>query len=137
MTQPELHLHLPEPHDTAAVAAIVAGFCRAEDLITLDGPLGAGKTQFVRALTQGLGGDPADVSSPTFTLIQEYALDCKDRDEASTSLEMLVHIDAYRLSGGEELETIGWIGDGQDFAAPLWWLWSGRHESARISARTA
>lgn len=71
----------------------------ASDVVLLDGELGAGKTCFVRGLCEGLGGDPTQVNSPTFVIMQEYAIDQGNR---------LVHIDAYRLSDEEELETIGW-----------------------------
>src|SRR3989304_2159568 len=59
-------------------------------VVLLDGPRGAGKTAFVRGLAEGLGADPDDVSSPTFTLIQEY------RGRLT-----LYHVDLYRLSGLE------------------------------------
>ena len=68
-------------------------------IILLEGELGAGKTCFARGLCEGLKGDPRQVSSPTFTIVQEY-------DVANN--RRLVHIDAYRLSGEEELESIGW-----------------------------
>ena len=68
-------------------------------VIALHGPLGAGKTCFVRGLAAGLGLDPTAVSSPTFIICQEY------RSRTGTSL---AHIDAYRLSDPAELETIGW-----------------------------
>ena len=68
-------------------------------VILLSGDLGAGKTCFVRGLCEGLGGDPTQVNSPTFVIMQEYDIANDHR---------LVHIDAYRLSGAEELETIGW-----------------------------
>ena len=68
-------------------------------IIALEGDLGAGKTCFVRGLCEGLGGDPRQVNSPTFTIMQEYVIADGKR---------LVHIDAYRLSGEDELESIGW-----------------------------
>ncbi len=68
-------------------------------IILLEGELGAGKTCFTRGLCEGLGGNPREVNSPTFIIMQEYAISDDRR---------LVHIDAYRLSGEEELESIGW-----------------------------
>jgi tRNA threonylcarbamoyladenosine biosynthesis protein TsaE len=56
-------------------------------IVLLTGDLGAGKTAFVRGLAAGLGIDPADVSSPTFTLIHEYR-------GGRTPLH---HVDLYRL----------------------------------------
>jgi len=60
-------------------------------VLLVSGNLGAGKTAFVRGLARGLGGDPADVSSPTFTLIQEYP----------TPSAVLYHVDLYRLTPRE------------------------------------
>ena len=73
--------------ETAAVARELAGTLRAGSVLLLSGNLGAGKTAFVRGLAEGLGLDPEDVSSPTFTLIHEY------RGGRLT----LYHADLYRL----------------------------------------
>lgn len=86
------------PDETRRFAALLAAMLRPGDVIALDGPLGAGKTLFVRGLAEGLGLDPADVTSPTFTLCQEYG---------GGRLPM-THIDAYRMAGPDELDTIGW-----------------------------
>lgn len=92
--------------ETMAVGAAVARAAVAGDLITLDGQLGAGKTQFVRGMAQGLGLDVAKVASPTFVLMHEY--DLADTHAASRGIDYLVHIDAYRLHSLADLESIGW-----------------------------
>jgi len=73
--------------ETEALARELAGTLQAGDVVLLSGDLGAGKTTFVRGLAQGLGIDPEDVSSPTFTLLHEY------RGGGLT----LYHADLYRL----------------------------------------
>ena len=85
--------------ETIDVAIEFAKSLGPQSMVLLKGELGAGKTCFVRGLCEGLGGEPRQVSSPTFTIVQEYEIDGDWR---------LVHIDCYRLSGEEELETIGW-----------------------------
>jgi tRNA threonylcarbamoyladenosine biosynthesis protein TsaE len=55
----------------------------------LFGDLGAGKTTFTRGLVAGFGGDPDEVSSPTFTLVNRY-----DGDRR------IYHVDLYRIEGG-------------------------------------
>jgi tRNA threonylcarbamoyladenosine biosynthesis protein TsaE len=73
--------------ETAAFAAELAANLQPGAVLLLSGPLGAGKTAFVRGLAAGLGIDPEDVSSPTFTLVHEY------RGGRLT----LYHADLYRL----------------------------------------
>jgi len=77
--------------DTAALARDVAARLRANSVVLLTGDLGTGKTAFVRGLAEGLGIDPLEVSSPTFTLIQEYR----------GGRFILYHIDLYRLTPPE------------------------------------
>lgn len=78
--------------DTSAVAERLARALRPGDVLLLFGDLGAGKTAFVRGLARGLGASADDVSSPTFTLIQEYR---------SPSGLLLQHVDLYRLAPAE------------------------------------
>lgn len=80
------------PDDPAATRAL--GFALGQelkpgDLVTLSGPLGAGKTTLVQGLAQALGVTEP-VVSPTFVIATEYA-----------STPPLVHIDAYRLEGAQ------------------------------------
>ena len=86
--------------ETRALAAQIAARLDARrgraTVIALHGPLGAGKTCFVRGLAEGLGIDPSEVSSPTFVLWHEYGPG-----------GALVHVDAYRVADGAELEAIG------------------------------
>jgi tRNA threonylcarbamoyladenosine biosynthesis protein TsaE len=76
---------------TEALGEQLAATLRAGDVVLLSGPLGAGKTAFVRGLARGLGLGAADVSSPTFTLIHEY------RGGRLT----LFHVDLYRLTSAD------------------------------------
>jgi len=73
--------------ETADVARALAGTLQPGAVLLLSGQLGAGKTAFVRGLAAGLGIDPDEVSSPTFTLVHEY------RGGRLT----LYHADLYRL----------------------------------------
>ena len=73
--------------ETADVARALAGTLQPGAVLLLSGQLGAGKTAFVRGLAAGLGIDPEEVSSPTFTLVHEY------RGGRLT----LFHADLYRL----------------------------------------
>ena len=68
-------------------------------VIALIGPLGAGKTVFVKGLAEGLGVDPRVVSSPTFVIAQQY--------RTSSGPAWLHHVDLYRLESQDELESIG------------------------------
>ena len=77
--------------ETLAAGRALAADLRPDDVVLLTGDLGAGKTAFVKGLAEGLGVDPLDVTSPTFTLIQEY------RGGRLT----LHHIDLYRLTPRE------------------------------------
>lgn len=67
--------------------------------IALSGDLGAGKTCFVRGIAAALGVS-GPVCSPTFTIVNEYV--------SGDGGKRLIHADLYRLSGPEELDSIGW-----------------------------
>ena len=83
--------------ETAAVGRALAGELSAGSVVLLRGDLGAGKTVFVHGLADGLGLDPAEVSSPTFTLIQEYR----------GGRLPLMHVDLYRLDDPREIDDLG------------------------------
>ena len=82
--------------ETSAVGERLAAELQAGDVLLLEGELGAGKTAFVRGLARGLGLGADEVTSPTFTLLQEY------RGPAM----VLYHADLYRLST-REVEDLG------------------------------
>ncbi len=66
-------------------------------MVLLYGDLGAGKTAFTRGLAMGLGAQPDDVSSPTFTIMQEYR----------GGRLPLFHVDLYRLNDPREIDDLG------------------------------
>jgi tRNA threonylcarbamoyladenosine biosynthesis protein TsaE len=84
-------LQTDNEHETVEAGDRLARVLRAGDVILLHGELGAGKTAFVRGMARGLGARADDVSSPTFTLIQEY----------EGGRVPLFHVDLYRLEPAE------------------------------------
>lgn len=93
-----LTLPLPDEAATVAFAENVAMCLAPGDVVALTGGLGAGKTTFARALIRAVADDPRlDVPSPTFTLVQTYAVGHLP----------IAHFDLYRLSGPGELDEIG------------------------------
>jgi tRNA threonylcarbamoyladenosine biosynthesis protein TsaE len=77
--------------DTEALGKRLASRLATGDVVMLEGELGAGKTTLIRGLTQGLDGDPDQVSSPSFVIIQSY--ECGAR-----GIARLHHVDLYRLA---------------------------------------
>ena len=71
-------------------------------VIALEGPLGAGKTCLARGIAVGLGVEARRVASPTFAILHEHDV------EGTGLVRRLYHLDAYRLGGPEDLESIGW-----------------------------
>ncbi len=94
-----MHLALPSPAATHALAARVASQVRPGDAILLEGPLGAGKSEFARAFLRSITANPAlEVPSPTFTLVQTY----------DSPRGPIHHFDLWRLDGPAALEELGW-----------------------------
>lgn len=88
--------HANSIEDTRDIGKTVAAALRPGDVITLTGNLGAGKTQFVKAVASGLGVPLDEVNSPTFTLIHEY-----------DGRFPIRHCDTYRLRNAEEFADLG------------------------------
>ena len=82
---------------TESIAADLARQLPPNTCLALHGNLGAGKTQFVRGLLIGLGGNPRTVSSPTYVLLNIY----------DTGRLPLYHLDAYRVAGPDDFDAIG------------------------------
>ena len=117
------------PKDTEAWAEGLARTLKGGDILALEGDLGAGKTTLVRGLAAGLGIDPAKVSSPTFALMNEY-------DPRDGSGLTLVHIDAYRMNGPEELAGLGWDRLIEDNSIIIAVEWPSKVEGALPPERT-
>lgn len=102
MTQPQsarFEFDLPDEAATNLLAHRIAGFVGGNDLVTLSGDLGAGKTTLARALIRELvGDDQLEVPSPTFTLMQVY----------DGQRFPIVHADLYRIKSPDELIELGW-----------------------------
>ena len=83
--------------ETTAAGRDLASRLSAGSVVLLFGDLGAGKTAFVRGLAEGLGIPAEDVSSPTFTIMQEYR----------SGRLPLFHVDLYRLNDSREVDDLG------------------------------
>ncbi len=83
---------------TLAIAGTIAEMLRAPRVVVLRGELGAGKTTLVKGWVEALGAGTADeVTSPTFTLVHEYA----------GAKGKVYHLDLYRLETEREVATLG------------------------------
>lgn len=94
---PHLDVPLDDIEATRELAEHLAPYLCKGDVLALSGDLGAGKTEFARALLRVLGVT-GDVPSPTFTLLQTY-------DAGGLSI---AHFDLYRLKSADELDELGW-----------------------------
>jgi tRNA threonylcarbamoyladenosine biosynthesis protein TsaE len=88
--------------ETAVIGHALGRLIRAGDVILLDGPLGAGKTTLIRSIAAAMNLDTHAVASPTFVMMHEYP------SPPGTKSPALIHVDAYRLAGAEELDSLGW-----------------------------
>lgn len=98
---------MSERVDFDGLKALAQGFVSAKSpsangatVVGLKGDLGAGKTTFVKFVAETLGVKGI-VTSPTFVIEKIYKLDNQEFNH-------LIHIDAYRLEGGQELKVLGW-----------------------------
>jgi tRNA threonylcarbamoyladenosine biosynthesis protein TsaE len=97
--------------ETAAAGERLGRDLSPGNLVLLTGDLGAGKTAFVRGLARGVGAQGDEVSSPTFTLIQEYA----------GGRATLHHVDLYRLAPAEVADLgLDDLVSGRDIVAIEW-----------------
>jgi tRNA threonylcarbamoyladenosine biosynthesis protein TsaE len=93
----EIRLISRSPGDTRKAARAIARRAHPGTFFALSGELGAGKTEFVKGIAEGLEvPDPDLVCSPTFVIASTYA-----------GRLALRHVDAFRLRGPEDLETLG------------------------------
>lgn len=95
---------LPAVDDTWRVGRKISSDLRAGDIVKITGPMGAGKTALVRGIVEGLGGNPDEVHSPTFSIVHEIL----------TPSILINHCDFYRLDKDPELEDFG----GLEFFGP-------------------
>lgn len=100
-----MHFHSPSARATREAARrlgvaieAVAETRAAAFVVGLVGPLGAGKTEWVKGLAEGLGGKAEMVASPTFVIASEYP-----------GARPLAHVDLYRLESEGELEAAGFL----------------------------
>lgn len=86
------------PAETEALGERLGRALRGGEVLAYRGGLGMGKTCFTRGLARGLGIDPAEVSSPTFALVNEY-----------TGRLTVEHFDMYRVDSWDDLYSTGFF----------------------------
>jgi tRNA threonylcarbamoyladenosine biosynthesis protein TsaE len=97
--------------ETSEAGRRLAATLTPGSVVLLVGDLGAGKTALVRGLAEGLGVPPEEVSSPTFTLMQEYR----------GGRVPLIHVDLYRLDDPREIDELGLEELGLDSVLAIEW----------------
>lgn len=85
-------LYALSEEETSELGRALGRGLRGGELLVLEGDLGVGKTTFARGLAAGVGIDPEEVSSPSFTLVQEY----------KGGRVPFFHVDLYRLAEGDD-----------------------------------
>lgn len=98
--------------DTRALGRRLASVLRRGDLVVLTGGLGAGKTTLTQGMAEGMGVG-GRVTSPTFVLARVHP--------APDGRPSLVHVDAYRLSGPDELDDLDLDTDLEDCVTVVEW----------------
>ena len=83
----------PSPEETFALGESIGSTLSGGEVLLLRGGLGAGKTLFTKGLLSGIGFDPDEVTSPSFTLVNLYRAENFD----------VYHIDLWRLDGGGDV----------------------------------
>jgi tRNA threonylcarbamoyl adenosine modification protein YjeE len=99
-----VELRLADLEATRALGRRLAGVIRGGDVVALRGALGSGKTELARALIQARAGAALEVPSPSFTLVQDYALGGL----------VVRHIDLYRVQDPAELVELDLSAPGAD-----------------------
>lgn len=92
-----MEVHLSSAEETESWGRAWSTQLKCGNIVKITGPLGAGKTTLVRGIVAGLGGDPEQVHSPTFSLVHEY----------ETATEIVNHCDFYRLQPNSLLDEFG------------------------------
>ncbi|MEV6230313.1 tRNA (adenosine(37)-N6)-threonylcarbamoyltransferase complex ATPase subunit type 1 TsaE [Saccharopolyspora shandongensis] len=106
-------VELPAESDTLEFGRRLGAALRAGDLVLLDGPLGAGKTVLARGIAAGMGVT-GSVTSPTFVIARVHRPESGDGPA-------LVHVDAYRLGGLDEIDDLDLDTDLTDAAVVVEW----------------
>lgn len=89
-------IRVRDEEHTMILGAAIAQLLDVGDVLSLDGPLGVGKTRLAAGVACALGANRDVVASPTFTLIHEYKTN-----------PSVAHIDAYRLADADEFLNLG------------------------------
>ena len=92
-------IHIPSLGDLPEAARKFVAEMDDSTVYAFYGDMGAGKTTFISELCRALGVDEDDMSSPSFSIINEY--------RSSSTGELIYHFDLYRLENPEEAEDIG------------------------------
>lgn len=98
MTTSETTVIVPSLADLPAAAAQLRAALRDHTIILFEGEMGAGKTTLIKALCEQLGVPAAEVSSPTFSLVNEYR---------NAHNQPIYHFDFYRLDNSAEALNMG------------------------------